>query len=117
MGFLKKMFGGASAEELQQKAEGLYERGDWGGAKLELDRALEKAEGEALREAIAKRIDDCCDAIARDRIGEAERLVEEGNLELAMQELESALEVVASDAVRAEAQAGGGTEAPARTSE
>ncbi|MAC24878.1 MAG: hypothetical protein CMN31_12480 [Sandaracinus sp.] len=99
------MFGGASAEELQQKAEGLYERGDWGGAKLELDRALEKAEGEALREAIAKRIDDCCDAIARDRIGEAERLVEEGNLELAMQELESALEVVASDAVRAEAQA------------
>ena len=32
MGFLKKMFGGASAEELQQKAEGLYERGDWGGA-------------------------------------------------------------------------------------
>ena len=50
------------------------------------------------------KIRECTDAIARRRIDEAQSYLAEGAIELAAHELEGALEVAATDALREEAQ-------------
>ncbi len=106
MGLFGKLFGGKTLDERKVRAERLIEDGDWGGAKIELERALEKAAdaGDDVREDLVDRIDECCDAIARARIEEGARLIEQGDLELARMELGGALEVAASDEVKEAAQ-------------
>lgn len=104
MGLLGKIFGGKTIEQRRERARELMRDGDHGGAKIELERALEKA-SESEREAIQDEIDDCCDTLAEQRVEEAKRLIQQGDLELARAELEGALEVAVDDEVIAMAQA------------
>lgn len=102
MGLFGKLFGG-KPEDLEDKAERQFADGDFGGAKLSFEKALDRSDGSA-RERIAARIDDCCDELALERIDEARRLLKQGDEDLAREELEGAFAVVASADVRAEAQ-------------
>ena len=99
MGLLGKIFGGKTVEQRRARAEALMEAGDYGGAKIELEQALDKAPA-SEREAIQDEIDDCCDAIAEERVEEAKRLRAQGDVALARAELEGALEVAVSDETR-----------------
>ncbi len=103
MGLLGKLFGGRSVEDRLERAKKLMDAGDFGSAKIELERAQDRADGETQR-AIAERIDECCDAIATQRLREAERLLEQGDMDLAAQELDSALEVARGPETRASIQ-------------
>ncbi len=104
MGLLGKLFGGRSPQERVDRATALMEAGDFGSAKLELDKALDRADG-ALRDTISDRIAECCDAMALERLEEAKRLLAQGDTELARQELDGALEVARGAAAQAAVQA------------
>lgn len=100
MGLLGKLFGGRSVEDRLARAQALMDAGDFGGAKIELEKAIDRAEGD-LERTIRERIDECCDAIATERLEEAKRLLKQGDADLATQELESALEVARGAEARA----------------
>lgn len=97
MGLLGKLFGGKTVEQRRERARELIREGDHGGAKIELERALEKSTDNDEREAIQDEIDDCCDVIAERRVEEAKRLRAQGDVDLARMELEGALEVAVAD--------------------
>jgi tetratricopeptide (TPR) repeat protein len=99
MSFFKRLFGGG--EDPEVRAERLFSEGQLGPAKLAFEDALARATDADKREAIARRIDACLDGLAEARLAEAERLAATGELELAHEELGHALEVVASEALRA----------------
>ena len=71
MGLLGKLFG-KTIEQRRERARELIREGDHGSAKIELERALEKAEAHE-REDIQDEIDDCCDVIAGWRSPKPER--------------------------------------------
>jgi len=105
VGFLKKIFGGGSAADHLAKGDDLFERRDFGGAKLAYDKALERSKDEAERERIAEKRDAALDGLARGRVAEAKRLVSSGEPEMARDELEQAMELVAGEEARREVQA------------
>jgi tetratricopeptide (TPR) repeat protein len=104
MSLLGKLFGRRSAAEEKARADALFERGEHGLAKLAYDRAHDACEpaDKALAEQCAARVVECCDAIARVRIAEAERLLSQGAHELALAELEHAAQTARSAALLAE---------------
>lgn len=99
MSFFKRLFGGG--EEPEARAERLFGEGQFGPAKLAFEDALARMTNVDERQRIAERIDACLDALAQARLEDAERLAANGELELAHEELSHALEVVASDVLRA----------------
>ncbi len=101
MSFLKKLFS-ADPEALQAKADALFERGEYGPAKLAYEKALEAAPN-AARAALSEKVTRCIDGIARQRIDEAKAYLDQGSIELAAHELEGALEVAVDEAIRSEA--------------
>ncbi|MEM9070627.1 MAG: hypothetical protein AAGE52_19125 [Myxococcota bacterium] len=103
MGLFGKLFGGKSPEDRKARAERLMDDGDFGSAKIELERAIEGASGD-LKADLQERIDECCNEIALGRVDEARRLIRQGDLDLARQELTGALEVAVSTDVRETAQ-------------
>jgi tetratricopeptide (TPR) repeat protein len=105
MGFFRKLLGGRTAEEERARADELLRSGDYGGAKLAYENARDKAEDEELRSAIEDSIDHTKDLIAKGRIERARHYVDDEEIDLARSEIEAALEVAASDEVKAEAQA------------
>lgn len=107
MSFLKKMFGVRSAEELRDEALALFDRGDYGAAKLSFEKALEKSGGAPadVRAELRDHVDECCDAIAEGRIEEARRLLADGHEDLARAELEGAMETAVDRDVVKEARA------------
>lgn len=102
MGLFKKFFT-VDPAALEKKADALFAAGDFGLAKLAYEKALD---GHADRDqaSLVNRIRECTDAIARRRIDEAQSYLAEGAIELAAHELEGALEVATTDALREEAQ-------------
>jgi tetratricopeptide (TPR) repeat protein len=104
MSLLGKLFGRKSAAEEKVRADGLFERGEHGDAKLAYERAIDAAtDAEAgLCDVCRARVIECCDAIARKRVAEAERLAKQGAEELALSELEHALQTAKSEALLAE---------------
>ena len=102
MGLFKKLFG-ANPDALEEKADSLFANTQYGPAKLAYEKALDAHEDRA-HPPLVQKIQACTDAIARQRIDEAKAYLERGDLELAMQELEGAVEVAFSDSVRDEAQ-------------
>lgn len=102
MGLFKKLFA-SDPDSLRKKADALFERGDYGPAKLAYEKALEVAPA-GERQALEQRVRECMDGIARQRIAEARAYVEQGSIELASQELAGALEVASDPAVLEEAQ-------------
>lgn len=98
MSLLGKLFGRKSAAEEKARADGLFDRGEHGDAKLAYERALDACapEDAALVEPCRARVVECCDAIAKTRMAEAERLARSGAEELALNELEHAQQTARS---------------------
>lgn len=98
MSLFGKLLGRRSAAEERQHADELYARAEYGLAKLAYERALAAARGEPedTRAELARRVDECRDAIARTRIAEAERLLGAGQRDLALIELQGAADTAAS---------------------
>lgn len=103
MSLFKKLFS-VDAESLKRKADALFDAGDFGPAKLAYEKAI-AASSEDARGQLIERVRACTNAIARQRIGEAEAYLRQGAIELAEQELAGALEVAEDDSVRRQAQA------------
>jgi tetratricopeptide (TPR) repeat protein len=106
MSLIGKLFGRRSASEERLRGEELRARGELGLAKLAYERALELSAGEAeeLRQALRAEVNACRDGLARARIAEAERLLLDGALEMAVVELEAAAEMAADTELAAEAE-------------
>lgn len=102
MSLFKKLFS-ADPEALEKKADGLYAEEDYGPAKLAYEKAL-AACPEHARAALSEKARLCTDGIARQRIQEARAYLAQGSIELAVQELQGALEVAGDEALRDEAQ-------------
>ena len=95
---LGKLFGRRSFEDLRDRADGLLEQQQFGAAKLAYEKAKDRAEGEN-GQLMQERVDHCRDEIARGRMQEAARLLEQGEMDLALSELEGAEETAASQGV------------------
>jgi tetratricopeptide (TPR) repeat protein len=76
---LWKIFSGPSPEKLAHQAETLLKEGQWGAAKIALERALEKAETPELRARLTAEIDVSCNHLAREHLAQAATLVEGGH--------------------------------------
>lgn len=98
MSLLGKLLGRKSAAEEKLRADTLFDRGEHGDAKLAYERALDACTpaDAALVEPCRARVIECCDAIARKRVAEAERLASTGADELALGELEHAQQTARS---------------------
>lgn len=104
MGLFGKIFGGKSAADHAARGDALLDKDDPGGAKLAYERALDKAQSDDERATYRARIEEARDGIAYLRLDEAERLLAQGDLELARDELAGALEVAAGDEASQEIQ-------------
>lgn len=106
MSFLKKMFGGASFEDLRAEGDSLFSERKFGEAKLSYDRAIAAAkaapEGDVAH--CKTRVAQCCDAIAKDRMKYAAELARDGELELAREELSAARDTAVGAATIREAE-------------
>lgn len=101
MGLFGKLFGGGSFEDHRKEADRRFDEGAYVDARLAYDKALERRKG-APADAVAHceaRMATCLDRMAEERMEEAERLAEEGLLELAEAELRNAMELAADDAI------------------
>jgi tetratricopeptide (TPR) repeat protein len=98
MSFLGKLIGRKTAAEEEQRAAELFARDEFGLAKLAYERALDRTSDAlgAERERLKGQVDACCDALAKGRIAEAERLLLDGAIDLAEAELQNAAETAAS---------------------
>src|ERR1700754_3878915 len=104
MSLLGKLFGKRSLEQERAHADELFAAGDFGPAKLAYERAQDLAEQPDLKAALGAQVDACRDAIAEKRLAEAEKLIAEGNLVFAGEELQGAMETAASAALIARAE-------------
>jgi tetratricopeptide (TPR) repeat protein len=104
MSLLGKLFGRKSATEEKARADALFDRKELGDAKLAYERALDACTDadSALVEPCRARVVECCDAIAKLRIEEAERLAGQGADDLALNELEHAQQTARSPELLAE---------------
>jgi tetratricopeptide (TPR) repeat protein len=102
----RKLFGGRSLEDERAQADALMQRGEFGQAKLAYDRALAlaKAQPEQQHE-LRERIDACRNAIAKAHMAEAERLIAEGSIDFARDELQAVTETAADAALIRQAEA------------
>lgn len=95
---LNRIFGRKPFASLQAEADRLFGREEYGRAKLAYEKAADARdatkEGKALMRAQVAR---CCDAIARSRLSEAERLWEQGSADLAEEELFHAQETAVDE--------------------
>ena len=104
MGMFGKLFGTKTAAEHVARGDELLDRGDPGGAKLAYQKALDRAGDDQERATYRARIDDAMDSIAYRRLDEADRLLEQGDFDLGLEELAGALEVAATEEARSEIQ-------------
>lgn len=93
--------GRRSAAEERARADTLFAQGEHGNAKLTYDRAIDACTpaDSALADECRARVIECCDAIARTRIAEADRLIEQGAHDLALPELQNAALTARSQAL------------------
>ena len=90
----RKLFG-SDPIALRKKADALFESGDFGGALMAFQKIGKKGGDD-----VSARIGACKDALSLLRLEEAKRLIEQGDIELAEEELNGALEVADGDAAR-----------------
>lgn len=103
MSFFKKLFGGASFADEVREGDGLFEARRHAEARAAYERARDAARSDEERAEAQQKIDACLDALARERMAEAETLVANDAIDLAEAELQNAIELAASDKVRNEA--------------
>lgn len=102
MSLFGKLFGGRSPEQERAHADALFEQGDFGAAKLSYERAAASGlakEQPALLSQLQQRVRACSDALARNHLSEAERLLNEGQLDFAKEELQQAKQTAADPAL------------------
>jgi tetratricopeptide (TPR) repeat protein len=106
MSLFGKLLGRRSAADERKNADELWARGEFGLAKLAYERALAAAGGEPddVRTELARRVEESRDALARARLAEGEKLLRAGAHELAVTELQGAIEIAASAEIIAEAE-------------
>ncbi|QQR91859.1 MAG: hypothetical protein IPJ88_09250 [Myxococcales bacterium] len=90
-----KIFAKQCSESLLQKAEQLISQARFGEAKLLLEKALRanKQGSVQLNETIRGTIQNCATAIGKQRLTEANRLIEQGDVDLAVEELHAMQEI------------------------
>jgi len=105
MSLLRRIFGGRTFEEDRSQADRLFDEGRFGEAKLAYERVLDRAgdRPEDTRDALSAKINECRDNIALGRIESGRRHLDGGEIDLAVADLEGALEVAASEAVASSA--------------
>jgi tetratricopeptide (TPR) repeat protein len=96
----RKLFGGRSLEDERAHADALVQRGEFGQAKLAYERAavLAKAAPDQQRE-LGERVAMCRNAIAKAHLAEAERLIAQGSIDFARDELQAVTETAADPAL------------------
>lgn len=105
MSFFSKLFGGASPETEKKDADAHFAAGRYYEARQGYDRLAEnKSASAADRKYGEERVARCQDAMAEARIAEAERLLSEGQVELAKAELQHAIDTARSPAIIERAQ-------------
>lgn len=101
MSFFKRLFGTTTEAEDRAEAERLFTARSWAEARAAFERLRDRRDAPAsTRDEAEARIAACLDALAEERIAEAERFLREGQLELARAELTSAAELARTDAIR-----------------
>lgn len=100
MSILGGLFKKRTLPELMADADALFDKAAFGEAKLAYDRVEERAKKESpeLAARAHARAEECCDRIADARIAEAMRLRSAGQIDLAREELQHALQTAQSDA-------------------
>jgi tetratricopeptide (TPR) repeat protein len=102
MSLLGKLFGGRSVDEERAQADALFARGEFGQAKLAYERARDHSQAKTqpeLQRTLSERITGCRDAIARAHLAEAERLLAQGQIDFAREELQQAAQTAADPAL------------------
>ncbi|MDD9964613.1 MAG: hypothetical protein OXR73_00190 [Myxococcales bacterium] len=101
MGLFGKLLGRKGFDELKAEADRLMEAGEHGAAKLAYEKASDAKDATAeQRDAVLAQAATCCDAIAEARLSEAQRLLAEDELDLAMSELDHALHTAVSETLQ-----------------
>lgn len=101
MSFFKRLFGTTTELEARDAADRLFERSSWIDARLAYEKLAARSDAsDATRAHAEARLAACADAIAEQRIEEAEHLIAGGDLALARSELESAAALARSESVR-----------------
>lgn len=101
MSFFRRLLGRETIEELEAEADKAAADGQFGTAKLQLERALEKVdpEDDDNRTRLRERVESMRDRIAESRLATAERFLSDGNEDAALLEANGAAEVAASSDV------------------
>jgi len=100
MSLLGKLFGGRNLEAERAHADELFAQQQYGQAKLAYERAAGLAKGAPdQQQSLAGQVDACRNAIATAHMREAERLLREGNLDFAREELLQVTETAADPAL------------------
>ena len=88
MSLLGKLFGARTPEQERAHADELFQRREYGTAKLAYERAAARAKHDAALQAqCTARASECRDAIACEHLREAEQLIAAGQIDLARDEL------------------------------
>lgn len=101
MSFFKRIFGGASFDEERADGDRLFDDEEFEQARIAYQRALDhkKPGPEDARTHCETRMHACLDRMAEARIAEAEELVDNGQLDLAEEELQHAIELAKDEAI------------------
>lgn len=99
MSFLKRLFGGGSFADEQNEADRRFDEGRYADARLGYERAIEAAVGSDNTKHCKTRIGECLDGLAEARLEEAERLLGNGDIDLAEAEIKNAIELASSEAL------------------
>ncbi|MFK7991797.1 MAG: tetratricopeptide repeat protein [Sandaracinaceae bacterium] len=101
MSFFKRMFGGASFDEERDEGDRLFDAEEYEQARIAYQRAVDhkKPGPESMIAHCETRMHACLDQMAEARIAEAEELVEGGQLDLAEEELQHAIELARDESI------------------
>jgi tetratricopeptide (TPR) repeat protein len=101
MSFFKRLFGGTTEAEDLAEADRLFDAKNHFEARLAYEKLKDRRDvGPSARDHAEARIALCFDALAEARIAEAQRLLGDGEFELARTELETAAELARTDSIR-----------------
>ena len=101
MSFFRRLFGGTTEAEDRAEADRLFDQKNPFEARMAYEKLRDRKDASAETKTHAStRINACLDGLANARIAEAERLISEGQMELARGELESACELAKTESIR-----------------
>lgn len=110
MGLLSNLFSGKSPEEIEGIADDYLSSGEFGAAKVEYDKALEKAEKkypekQALIQRLKEKAENARESLADSHINEADELIKAENFKEAEDLLHLAFELTGDEKIKADIKA------------